>query len=225
MDTFRWGDCNCGSRADTCPGGPLRPTSTEIRFCGWSGVAILSRTVFRRRAAILMVATALACFGPALRASAAEGGDAASGMAVTVARAKNMCFSDTLPGTGVLVPRSEILVRPEREGLQITQVLVEAGDSVNSGQVLARLAPGEGQQGGTVAVQAPAAGVVIAKAAMIGTTASARAEPLFRIAAKGEMELLAETPVRSLEHLAEDQTAKVEIVGVGELSGKVRLFS
>lgn len=188
-------------------------------------MAILSRNVFRRSAAALAVAAALACFGPPLRALAAEGGDSASGMAVTVARAKNVCFNDTLPVTGVLVPRSEILVRPEREGLQITQVLVEAGDNVNSGQVLARLAPGEGQQGGTVAVQAPAAGVIISKAAIVGTNASARAEPLFRIAAKGEMELLAETPVRSLEHLAQDQSAKVEIVGVGELSGKVRFFS
>jgi multidrug efflux pump subunit AcrA (membrane-fusion protein) len=159
-------------------------------------------------------------------ASAAERSDrGAAEMAVTVVRAKNMCFADTIQVTGVLTPRNEILVRPDREGLQISQVLVEPGDTVVSGQVLARLTPPEGQSGGTTAVQAPAAGIIISRAAVVGTTASARAEPLFRIAAKGEMELLAETPVKTLNRIAVDQPATIEIVGVGELSGKVRLFS
>jgi HlyD family secretion protein len=153
--------------------------------------------------------------------------DASGDMAVTVARTTNVCFTDTLQVTGVVVPRNEILVRPDREGLQISQVLVEPGDTVVSGQVLARLAPPEGQQGGgtTVAVQAPAAGVVISRSAVVGTLASARGEPLFRIAAKGEMELLAETPVKTLASVASNQTAKIAIVGAGELPGKVRAFS
>jgi HlyD family secretion protein len=163
-------------------------------------------------------------------APAAEPG-ASSDMAVTVLPAKNMCFADTLQVTGVLVPRNEILVRPEREGLQISQVMVEPGDTVVSGQVLARLAPPEGQEGGgggttgTTAVRAPAAGVITSASAVVGATASARAEPLFRIAGRGEMELLADTPVKTLASLAVDQPAKVEVVGVGELAGKVRLFS
>src|SRR3982074_3604784 len=83
--------------------------------------------------------------------------------AVTVTQTRKMCFSDTLQVNGVVVPANEILVRPDREGLQISQVLVEPGDTVVSGQVLARLTPSEGQQGGgttTVAIQAPAPGVV-----------------------------------------------------------------
>lgn len=152
--------------------------------------------------------------------------DASGDMAVTVARTTNVCFTDTLQVTGVVVPRNEILVRPDREGLQISQVLVEPGDTVVSGQVLARLAPPEGQQSGTtVAIQAPAAGVVISRSAVVGTLASARGEPLFRIAAKGEMELLAETPVKTLASVASNQTAKIAIVGAGELPGKVRVFS
>ena len=153
--------------------------------------------------------------------------DASGDMAVTVARTTNVCFTDTLQVTGVVVPRNEILVRPDREGLQISQVLVEPGDTVVSGQVLARLAAPEGQQGGgtTVAVQAPAAGVVISRSAVVGTLASARGEPLFRIAAKGEMELLAETPVKTLASVVSNQPAKIAIVGAGELSGKVRVFS
>lgn len=171
-----------------------------------------------------------ACLG--VPASAAEGDAAASSdMAVTVVAAKNLCFADTLQVTGVLVPRNEILVRPEREGLQVSQVLVEPGDTIVSGQVLARLAPAEGQEGGgggggsNVAVRAPAAGTVISTSAVVGTTASARGEPLFRIAGQGEMELLGETPVRTLTSLAVDQPAKIEIVGIGELAGKVRQFS
>jgi HlyD family secretion protein len=164
-------------------------------------------------------------------AAAERDAGASPDMAVTVVPAKNNCFADTLQVSGVLVPRNEILVRPEREGLQISQVLVEPGDTIVSGQVLARLSPPEGQEGGAggasggVAVRAPAAGVVTSSAAVVGTTASARAEPLFRIAGRGEMELLAETPVKTLSNLAVDQPAKVEIVGVGELAGKVRLFS
>jgi HlyD family secretion protein len=179
-------------------------------------------------AAAVLVATAAACLVPTLRASAAEGDTGASAdMAVTVASAKNMCFADTLQVTGVLVPRNEILVRPEREGLHVSQVLVEPGDTIVSGQVLARLAPPEGQEGGGsgVAVRAPAAGTIVSTAAVVGTTASARAEPLFRIAGQGEMELLADAPVKTLARLALDQPAKVEIVGIGELVGKVRMFS
>jgi len=174
----------------------------------------------------VVVAAAVACNSGLLSPASAESGDVGD-MAVTVARTTNVCFSDTLQVTGIVVPRNEILVRPDREGLQISQVLVEPGDTVVSGQVLARLTPPEGQQGGgtTVALQAPAAGVVTSRSAVVGTLASARAEPLFRIAAKGEMELLAETPVKSLASVAANQTAKIAIVGAGELPGKVRIFS
>jgi multidrug efflux pump subunit AcrA (membrane-fusion protein) len=179
-------------------------------------------------AVAVLIATAAAGLGLSSRAWTAEGdADASADMAVTVATAKNMCFADTLQVTGVLVPRNEIFVRPEREGLHVSQVLVEPGDTIVSGQVLARLAPPEGQEGGGggVAVRAPAAGTVVSTAAVVGTTASARAEPLFRIAGQGEMELLADAPVKTLARLAVDQPAKVEIVGIGQLVGKVRLFS
>jgi HlyD family secretion protein len=176
----------------------------------------------------LAVAAAVAHLGFSLPASAAEGDSAgtSSELAVTVVAAKRMCFADTLQVTGVLAPRNEILVRPEREGLQIAQVLVQPGESVTSGKILARLTTGEGQDAASgVVVRAPAAGVVTSASAVIGSVASAQAEPLFRIAGQGEMELLAEVPVRTLARLAVDQSAKVEIIGVGELPGKVRLFS
>jgi HlyD family secretion protein len=144
--------------------------------------------------------------------------------AVTVVPAKRTCFVDTLQVTGVLAPREDILVQPDREGLQIKEVLVDAGETVTSGQVLARLSPPEGQPG-SIPVQAPAAGVISFVSAAVGMTTSSRGPPLFRIASRGDMELLAETPVKSLLRLAAGQSAKIEIIGVGEFSGNVRQFS
>jgi multidrug efflux pump subunit AcrA (membrane-fusion protein) len=166
------------------------------------------------------IALPMLAAGPAMAASADR--------AVTVAAAKRMCFTDTLQVTGVIVPRHDVLVRPDREGWQISQVLVEPGDTVKANQALAQLAAPEGSQSSgssSVTVQAPAAGVIYSASAIIGATASERAAPLFRIARQGEMELLAETPVNTMEQLAVDQAAKVEIIGVGELSGKVRLVA
>lgn len=146
-------------------------------------------------------------------------------MVVTAVKTKNKCFVDSLQVTGVLTPRTEILVRPEREGLQISQVHVEAGDTVVSGQVLARLTPPEGQPGSGATVTAPAAGVISSKNAVVGTLASARGEPLFRIAQNEEMELSADTTINNLTRLLPNQSAKIEIVGVGQLNGKVRHVS
>ncbi len=41
--------------------------------------------------------------------------------------------------SGTLVPRDEVLVAPELDGVRITELLVEEGDQVAKGQVLARL--------------------------------------------------------------------------------------
>ena len=58
---------------------------------------------------------------------------------VTVARAAPADFVETVPVTGSLVAREEILVGPEVEGLRITQVLADEGMRVTKGDVLARL--------------------------------------------------------------------------------------
>ncbi len=61
-------------------------------------------------------------------------------------KAKRECFKDYVDVTGVLVPKEEVLVRPDREGLQIAKVFVEAGDTVKSGQVLAAWLTGARRQ-------------------------------------------------------------------------------
>jgi len=147
------------------------------------------------------------------------------GPAVTVTKAKRSCFTESIDITGRLVPREEVLVRPEHEGYEVSQVNIEVGDTVTSGQVLARLSPPEGQQGGSTPVESPAAGVVGKVSAVVGTLTSFRAPPLFQIIAKGEIELLADVSTKVISRISPGQPAKVHIVGIGVLPGRVRLVS
>lgn len=59
--------------------------------------------------------------------------------AVSVEAVAVESFTDLLHVTGTLVPREEILVGPEVEGLRIIEVLADEGDRVKKGQILARL--------------------------------------------------------------------------------------
>lgn len=146
--------------------------------------------------------------------------------AVTAVKVERSCFVDTLQVTGVVQPRHDVLVRAERDGQQVSQILVEPGDTVTSGQVLLRLKQPEAQRGGAeTAVQAPAAGLVYGASARIGAGVSASGEPLFRIARDGELELLGETPVDLMGRLAPDQLARLDIIGVGEVAGRLHRIS
>jgi HlyD family secretion protein len=179
-----------------------------------------------RQVSAFMMAVAIGMCGSLGQAAAAERAAGSPDRAVTVAKAKQMCFSDTIQVAGVVIAKDEVLVRPDKEGLKVSQILVEPGDTVTSAQVLARLTQDGLPSGASpTTVTAPAAGVVNSVSAVIGATASTRAEPLFRIARQAEMELLADTPVNSLPRLAPGQSAKIEIIGLGQLTGKVRLVS
>jgi multidrug efflux pump subunit AcrA (membrane-fusion protein) len=157
-----------------------------------------------------------------LRTAAAQSNESGE-RTVTVTPVESVCFSNTVQVTGVLAPSKEILVRPDREGMQISQVPVQTGQKVRSGQILVRLTPSEGMPGGNVEVTAPAEGVITFSSAVVGAMASARGLPLFQIAERGEMELLAETPANTLQSLAVNQPAKIKVVGLDdELTGKVR---
>jgi RND family efflux transporter MFP subunit len=58
---------------------------------------------------------------------------------VTVTSVQPADFVETVLVTGSLISREEILVGPEIEGLRVLEVLVDEGDRVKKGQVLARL--------------------------------------------------------------------------------------
>jgi multidrug efflux pump subunit AcrA (membrane-fusion protein) len=179
-----------------------------------------------RRAPLVAAAVAgLLVAGPSRSIGAEKtGASAYNGAAVTVVRAKRSCFAETISVSGMLVPREAVAVRPEREGLQISQVLVDAGDTVTSGQVLARLVPPDTQPNSSqaVQVQSPVAGIVLKVDATIGTTASARAAPMFQVIARGEFELQGELPAKHLSKLSAGQVAKISVAGASEVAGRVR---
>ena len=161
-------------------------------------------------------------------ASAADAAEPsrASGMAVTVVRAVRACFADTVRVSGTVVPHEEALVRPDGEGLRVTQVLVESGQTVAAGEALARLARPEGQgSSGSVTLQAPSAGVVSRASAYVGAVASPSAEPLFRITVGGELDLLADVPATRIGKVKIGQPAKIDVAGVRDLSGRVNLLA
>jgi HlyD family secretion protein len=138
------------------------------------------------------------------------------GAAVTVLKAAKACFANIVEVSGTIIPREENQVRPERMGL------VDAGDSVTAGQVLARLTLPEG---GQIAVQAPVGGVISASTASVGAMASGKGEALFSIIARGEFDLVGMVPTRDIQKLQVNQTARIKVIGAGEVDGKVRRLS
>ena len=148
--------------------------------------------------------------------------DAPKGATVTVLKAAKYCFPAIVEASGLVIAREETMVRPERQGLKVAEILTEAGETVTAGQNLARLTLPEG---GTVLVQAPVAGLISASTAVIGAVASPRGEALFSIIARSEFDLVGLVPTQYLGKLAVNQTARIRIVGAGEVEGKVRRVS
>lgn len=77
--------------------------------------------------------------GTAAQTAAAAADPAATAPAVMVVKIAPADFVETVLITGSVVARDEILVAPEIEGLQVTELLAEEGDVVRKDQVLARL--------------------------------------------------------------------------------------
>lgn len=122
------------------PHGPA-PIRKEASF-------IMSATVRPATRAALAAAVLLACAaapgGGVLAAEPAKAAEspapkAPPALSVTVVKPKPDTMTDTLLVTGTLKPREEIEVGPEIEGYRLMEILVEAGDRVEKGQVLARL--------------------------------------------------------------------------------------
>jgi HlyD family secretion protein len=169
-----------------------------------------------RKLQAAFVAAALTLASPAF---AADEPDAPKGAAVTVLKAAKSCFSAIVEVSGIVIPREETAVRPERQGLKVAEVLADAGDTVTAGQNLARLTLPEG---GLVVVQAPVAGVISVSTAVLGATASGKGEALFSIIARSEYDLVGLVPTRDIAKLAVNQTARIKIIGAGEVDGRVR---
>jgi multidrug efflux pump subunit AcrA (membrane-fusion protein) len=155
----------------------------------------------------------------ALPALAADDADAPKGATVTVLTAAKSCFAAIVEVSGTIIAREENSVRPERQGLKVSEIMADAGDTVSAGQMLARLTLPEG---GTANVTAPIAGVIGSSSAVIGAMAGGKGEALFSIIVRSEFDLVGLVPVQSLNKIAVGQTARIRIVGAGEVDGRVR---
>lgn len=91
---------------------------------------------------LLLALAAGPAFGPAARAAEAAPGTPVNVLAipaVTLATAQPRELIDSITVSGTLIPRDEVLVPAEVDGLRVTDLFVDEGDSVTKGQVLARL--------------------------------------------------------------------------------------
>lgn len=266
----------------------------------------------------LLCGFAILAASPARAVETAAVPDAAAiAPAVTVVPAERREIVEQAVVTGTLVPRDEILVAPEVEGLRITELLVEEGDRVTKGQVLARLSQemivtqeasnvaavaraeaaivqaksqivqaeaanieakqsleraqslaktgnataavleqrvsaAQGAEGRLAAargglqsaqadlataraagseialrrartdIRAPEAGIVNRRTARVGASVTAAGEPLFRLIARGEIELEGEVPETSLARITVGDPASLDLDDGRQLRGKVR---
>jgi HlyD family secretion protein len=176
------------------------------------------RSLLARPFASLLLAAALtaAAVSPT---RAAEEPESPKRATVTVLKASKTCFGNIVEVSGIIMSREETQVRPERFGLRVAEVMADAGDNVTAGQMLARLNLPEG---GQINVTAPVAGTISASSAIVGTIAGGKGEPLFSIIARNEFDLIGMVPTRDLGKLQANQTARIDIIGAGEMDGKVR---
>ena len=182
-----------------------------------------SRNLLAPLAVVTAAVIALALASPSLAAGEPEAPkDGGKGATVTVLKAAKFCFPAIVEASGIIIPREETMVRPDRPGLKVAEILAEPGDTVTAGQNLARL---NFPEGGSTMLQAPVAGLISASTAVIGAIASPKGEALFSLIARSEFDLVGLVPTQYISKLAVNQTARVKIVGAGDVEGKVRRVS
>lgn len=78
---------------------------------------------------------------------------------------------------------------------------------------------------GRTEVRSPVDGLISRRTARVGGVASAVNDAMFRIIARGEVELDAELPESDVGKVREGQVAHVTVTGTGDVAGTVRLIS
>ena len=135
-------------------------------------------------------------------------------------KAAKSCFAAIVEVSGILIPKEETSVRPDRQGLKVAEVLADAGETVTAGQTLARLTLPEGgtDRGAGAGRRAGQRLVGGDRLHRIGQGRSA----VLASSPRSEFDLVGLVPVRDLSKLAVNQSARVKIIGAGEVDGKVR---
>src|SRR5439155_25435811 len=111
-----------------------------------------------------------------------------------------------------------------REGIKFTQGMVDAGDTVTAGQVMAKIGPADG---GDITMTAPVGGLVSVSTAAIGAPATAQ-QPPYRIVKNNEFDLVGDAAAKDILKLRSpaanqaSQPATIRIVGGGVAQGTVR---
>ncbi|MBS7543706.1 efflux RND transporter periplasmic adaptor subunit [Ancylobacter oerskovii] len=118
----------------TLPPSPFRrrillAVAMTVLVVGVGGYALRDRIPFGLRLGVAEPAQATTVPEP----------EKARGVTVSVVAAAPREVVERLPVTGTLAAREEIMVGPEIDGYRITEILVEEGDRVAKGAVLARL--------------------------------------------------------------------------------------
>lgn len=165
---------------------------------------------------LALAASALGMIAAPARAADEE---QAKGAAVTVLKATKTCFAANVEVYGILIPKDEVSIRPERQGSKVADVFIDPGESVTSGQTLARLLNTDGT---TTNVTAPTAGIIGTSSAVMGAPASPKGEALFTIISRSEFELVGLVPTRDMSRLATNQVVRIKVLCAGEMGGRVR---
>ena len=152
---------------------------------------IMNKQVWTRASLMVLVMSGLAACGgadPAAKpqqgaaaASAAPASAARSALTVRVVSPQTMAMPVALSATGTVSPWQEAVVGAEANGLRLASVLVEAGDSVRKGQLLATL------QADTVRADLAQAEAALAEAQAAAADAEANAQRARAVQGSGAM--------------------------------------
>ncbi|MDZ7813577.1 MAG: efflux RND transporter periplasmic adaptor subunit [Ideonella sp.] len=132
----------------------------------------MNKQVWTRASLVVLLASGLtACGGsdPAVTPSASAASAARSALTVRVVSPQTMAMPLALSANGTVAPWQEAVVGAEANGLRLATVLVEAGDSVRKGQLLATL------QADTVRADVAQAEAALAEAQAAAADAEANA--------------------------------------------------